>query len=47
MATISQIFSLVNPQIFRILIDQYASHIDQFTQSEFIAGIIKWSLISV
>jgi len=39
LATINQLFSLVNPQIFRILIDNYANQIDQFTQSEFLYGI--------
>lgn len=47
LATINQVFSLVNPQIFRILIDQYANNIDAYTESAFIAGIIKRSLIAV
>lgn len=47
LATINQVFSLINPQIFQILIDQYATKIDILTQSEFVNGIIYWSLISV
>jgi ATP-binding cassette, subfamily B, bacterial len=47
LATINQAFSLINPQIFRILIDQYANQIEVHTQASFVAGIVKWSLIGV
>ncbi len=40
LATINQIFSLLDPQIFRILIDKYASHAKDFTHAEFIKGIL-------
>lgn len=47
LATINQVFSLVNPQLFQILIDQYANQIDQYTQSEFLQGIGFWIGIGV
>jgi ATP-binding cassette subfamily B protein len=47
LATINQAFSLVNPQLFQILIDQYANQIDQYTQSEFLQGIGFWIGIGV
>lgn len=47
LATINQVFSLVNPQLFQILIDQYANQIDQYTQSEFLKGIWFWIGIGV
>jgi ATP-binding cassette subfamily B protein len=39
MTTINQGFSLVNPQIFRMIVDNYALKIAEFTQSEFIKGV--------
>jgi ATP-binding cassette subfamily B protein len=39
MATINQVFSLLNPQVFSRIIDGYASHIDDFTKTEFIKGV--------
>lgn len=47
LATINQAFSLVNPQIFRILIDEYATQLDSFTQSEFLWWIGYWLWIGV
>lgn len=47
LATINQVFSLVNPQIFRILIDQFVNMIPEHTASTYIAGLIKRSLIGV
>ena len=38
-ATINQVFSLMNPQVFRMVIDKYASHYSEFTQNEFIVGV--------
>lgn len=38
-ASINQIFSLLNPQVFGKIIDDYASHITSFTQKEFIVGV--------
>ena len=38
-AAINQIFSLLNPQVFRIVIDQYASNATDFTHDEFLRGV--------
>jgi len=38
-ASINQIFSLLNPQVFGKIIDDYASNISQFTEREFIVGV--------
>lgn len=40
LATINQVFSLLDPQIFRYLIDNYATKIGQITQSEFVQGVL-------
>ncbi len=40
LATINQVFSLLDPQIFRIIIDKYASKFDQLTRTEYIQGVI-------
>lgn len=38
-ATLNQVFSLFNPQVFGRIIDNYASQIGEFTQAEFIKGV--------
>jgi ATP-binding cassette subfamily B protein len=47
LATINQVFSLLDPQIFRILIDRYASRANELTQNEFLRGVIWLSLLSM
>lgn len=47
LAVVNQVFSLVNPQIFRIVTDRYASRVSEFTQPEFLEGIIFWTVIGV
>ena len=41
LATINQVFSLANPQIFRILIDEFANAdvIATLSQTEFMKGV--------
>ncbi len=39
LATINQVFSLLDPQIFRIIIDRYASRITELSQTEFLQGV--------
>ncbi len=39
LATINQVFSLLDPQIFRLLIDNYATKIGQYSPKEFIGGV--------
>lgn len=47
LATINQVFSLIDPQIFRIIIDEYATKFQQYTQSEFLRGVGLLLLASV
>jgi len=39
LATINQLFSLLDPQIFRLIIDNYATRFSELTQQEFITGV--------
>ena len=39
LTTINQGFSLLDPQIFRMMIDRYASHAGDFTTGEFLRGV--------
>ncbi len=47
LATINQVFSLLDPQIFRLLIDNYAGRISDFTQANFLKGVGLLLLASV
>ena len=47
LAVINQVFSLVNPQIFRILIDKYATKMDQYDFDTFMKGVIMRVAIGV
>jgi ATP-binding cassette subfamily B protein len=38
-AAVNQIFSLLNPQVFRIVVDRYASNFQEYSQNEFIIGV--------
>ncbi len=40
LATINQLFSLLDPQIFRILIDKYANHAGELTRADFFNGVL-------
>lgn len=42
---ISQVFSLMNPQIIARIIDDYGANIQQFSQSEFITGVGRLLLL--
>jgi len=39
LATINQIFSLLDPQVLRLIIDKYVTHPDAFTKTEFVRGV--------
>ena len=39
LATINQVFSLLDPLIFRYVIDQYATRFQEYTTSEFVRGV--------
>ena len=47
LAAVSQIFSLLDPQIFRLIIDNYASKFSELTSNQFFRGIILLLLASV
>ncbi|PIT92783.1 MAG: ABC transporter ATP-binding protein [Candidatus Harrisonbacteria bacterium CG10_big_fil_rev_8_21_14_0_10_42_17] len=47
LASINQIFSLIDPQIFRLLIDNYANKATELAREDFIRGIILLLLASV
>lgn len=47
LAAINQIFSLLDPQIFRILIDRYASNYQNLSREEFMQGVILLLLASM
>lgn len=39
LATINQVFSLLEPQIFRLLVDNYASKVSSISQDQFLKGV--------
>jgi len=47
LATINQVFSLLDPQIFRLIVDNYASKVGQISQSAFISGVLLLLLASI
>ncbi len=47
LATINQVFSLLDPQIFRLLIDRYANHASELAAKDFIQGVGLLLLASV
>lgn len=40
LATVNQVFSLMDPQIFRILIDRYATRFSELNASDYVQGVI-------
>src|SRR5436190_12682420 len=38
LATINQVFSLLDPYVFRQIIDRYAMHPKEYTREEFVRG---------
>lgn len=47
LATVNQVFSLLDPQIFRIVIDKYATKYQQYSTGEFFKGVILLLLLAV
>lgn len=47
LATINQVFSLLDPIIFRHIIDDYATKFDTYTRGEFFTGVLKLLGLSV
>ncbi len=44
LATINQVFSLLDPQIFRIIVDRYVSRVGQISAHDFLQGVILLAL---
>ncbi|MFA5051446.1 MAG: ABC transporter ATP-binding protein [Patescibacteria group bacterium] len=47
LAVVNQVFSLLDPQIFRIIVDTYASRLSEYSRSEFFRGVLLLLLASV
>lgn len=47
LASVNQVFSLLNPQIFRLMVDKYASRVSELSRPEFIKGILLLVLLSM
>ena len=47
LAALGESLALVEPQIFRILIDQYASRVAVLSQAEFLRGILLFGALSI
>ncbi len=47
LAMVNQVFSLLDPQIMRLLVDRYASKIGELNQGQFIRGVIVLVLLSM
>lgn len=47
LAAINQVFSLLDPQIFRMIVDNYASKFDQLSSEEFVRGVLLLLLTSM
>src|SRR3989344_1585295 len=47
LATINQVFSLLDPQIFRLIVDNYASKAGDLSRGEFFSGILLLLLASM
>ncbi|HEV7919697.1 MAG TPA: ABC transporter ATP-binding protein [Thermoanaerobaculia bacterium] len=40
LATINQVFSLLDPQVFRLIVDRYATKVAYLTRQEFVHGVL-------
>lgn len=47
LATVNQVFSLLDPQIFRLIVDKYASKAGQISHGDFFHGVILLLLASM
>ncbi|MBX4191813.1 MAG: ABC transporter ATP-binding protein/permease [Candidatus Doudnabacteria bacterium] len=47
LAAINQVFSLLDPQFFRIIVDKYINHISDLSRHDFLQGVILLLLASV
>ncbi len=47
LATINQVFSMLGPQFFRLLVDNYASKVSELSRQDFIHGVLTLILVSM
>jgi ATP-binding cassette subfamily B protein len=47
LAAIAQIFSMLDPWVGRNIIDRYLLHYAQFSQNDFIYGVLSWLLMGI
>ena len=47
LAAINQVFSLLDPQVFRMIIDNYVTKFSTFTTQQFVRGVGKLLLLSM
>ncbi|MFA6043264.1 MAG: ABC transporter ATP-binding protein [Patescibacteria group bacterium] len=47
LAMINQVFSLLDPQIMRLLVDRYASRVSELSRGDFLHGVIVLVLLSM
>jgi len=47
LATINQVFSLLDPMIFGKLLDKFISHPKDYTQSEFVNGVMFFIALAI
>ena len=47
LATINQVFSLLDPQIFRLIVDRYANRVHEIPGGDFLRGVIVLLLASI
>lgn len=47
LATLNQVFSMLGPQIFRLLVDNYASKIGELSRADFVSGVTTLILLSM
>lgn len=47
LASINMVFSMLDPYIVKLIIDNYASKFSEYTQAEFIRGVVKLLLLTI
>jgi ATP-binding cassette subfamily B protein len=47
LASVNQVFSLLDPYVFRLIVDNYATKFGEYTFSEFTLGVSKLLLLTI
>ncbi len=47
LATINQVFSLIDPQLFRIIVDKYVTNFEDYSRHDFFQGVILLLVASI